>query len=63
MPRQKTELTINPKIVGVRLTQELFMEWRKLGGGLWLRKVLAEIRKERLEKIEKLNQKENHVKH
>jgi len=48
MPRPKTELTTNPKIVGVRLTQELFKEWRKLGGGLWLRKYLEEHRKERL---------------
>ncbi len=42
MPRPKTELTINPKIVGARLTQEQFKEWRKLGGGPWLRKYLIE---------------------
>lgn len=42
MPRPKTELTTNPKIVGARLTQEMFKEWRKLGGSLWLRKYLAE---------------------
>lgn len=40
MARPKTELTINPKIVGARLTQEQFKEWRKLGGSVWLRKYL-----------------------
>ena len=53
MPRPKSELTINPKIVGVRLTQELFKEWRKLGGSLWLRKVLAEHREQRLKSEKK----------
>ena len=47
MPRPKTELTANPKIVGARLTQELFKEWRKLGGAVWLRKYLAENTKRR----------------
>jgi hypothetical protein len=42
MPRPKTELTTNAKIIGARLTQEQFKEWRKLGGGLWLRKYLIE---------------------
>ena len=51
MPRPKTELTTNPKIVGVRLTQELFKEWRKLGGPIWLRKVLAEHREQRLKDV------------
>jgi hypothetical protein len=47
MPRPKTELTSNPKIVGARLTQELFKEWRKLGGAVWLRKYLEEHKKAR----------------
>jgi len=47
MPRPKTELTANPKIVGARLTQELFKEWRKLGGAVWLRKYLVESQKRR----------------
>lgn len=47
MPRPKTELTSNPKIVGARLTQELFKEWRKLGGAVWLRKFLMESRRQR----------------
>lgn len=42
MARPKTELTTNPKIIGARLTQEQFKEWRKLGGSLWLRKYLIE---------------------
>jgi hypothetical protein len=48
MPRPKTELTNNPKIVGARLTQELFKEWRKLGGAVWLRKYLEESQKKRI---------------
>lgn len=52
MPRPKTELTTNPKIVGARLTQELFKEWRKLGGAMWLRKYLEE-HKQRREKTNK----------
>lgn len=47
MPRPKTELTNNPKIVGARLTQELFKEWRKLGGSVWLRKYLEEHKQKR----------------
>jgi hypothetical protein len=47
MPRAKTELTINPKIVGARLTQELFKEWRKLGGAVWLRSYLVESQRKR----------------
>jgi len=42
MPRPKSELTSNTKIVGARLTQEQFKVWRKLGGALWLRKFLDE---------------------
>jgi hypothetical protein len=48
VPRPKTELTNNPKIVGARLTQELFKEWRKLGGAVWLRKYLEESQKKRI---------------
>jgi len=47
MPRPKSELTSNPKIVGARLTQELFKEWRKLGGAVWLRKYLEEHKQKR----------------
>jgi hypothetical protein len=47
MPRPKSELTSNPKIVGARLTQELFKEWRKLGGAVWLRKYLTEQKQKR----------------
>ena len=47
MPRPKSELTSNPKIVGARLTQELLKEWRKLGGAVWLRKYLAEHKQKR----------------
>ena len=47
MPRPKSELTTNPKIIGARLTQELFREWRKLGGAVWLRKYLEEHKQRR----------------
>jgi hypothetical protein len=47
MPRPKSDLTSNPKIVGARLTQELFKEWRKLGGAVWLRKYLIEHKQKR----------------
>jgi hypothetical protein len=47
MPRPKSELTTNPKIVGARLTEEQFKEWRKLGGSLWLRKYLEEHKRKR----------------
>ena len=50
MPRPKTELTTNPKIVGARLTQEMFKEWRKLGGSVWLRKYLIESAEKRKQK-------------
>jgi hypothetical protein len=41
MPRPKSELTKNGKIVGVRLTQSEYEEYMKLGGGKWLRKHLV----------------------
>jgi hypothetical protein len=42
MPRPKSELTGSKRIIGTRLTEEQFKEWRKLGGPIWLRKYLEE---------------------
>jgi len=44
MPRPKSELTKNGKTVGVRLTESEYVEYIKLGGGAWLRKLLQDIR-------------------
>jgi hypothetical protein len=49
MPRPKSELTTNPKIVGARLTREQFKEWRKLGGSVWLREYLIQSAEKRLQ--------------
>lgn len=40
MPRPKTELTYDQKVVGARITNEQFKVWRKLGGSVWLRDFL-----------------------
>jgi hypothetical protein len=48
MPRPKSELTGSKRIIGARLTEDEFKEWRKLGGSIWLRKFLMEHRKKRL---------------
>jgi hypothetical protein len=42
MPRAKTELTGDSKHVGIRLTPTQYQEWKRLGGAMWLRKVLAQ---------------------
>ena len=48
MPRPKSELTDSAKVISARITQDMFNEWRKLGGAEWLRKVLQESQKGRL---------------
>lgn len=42
MPRPKSALTEGGKVVGVRMAQALEKEFRLLGAGPWLRKLLAE---------------------
>jgi hypothetical protein len=42
MPRARTELTGDSKHVGIRLTPTQYQEWKRLGGAMWLRKVLAQ---------------------
>lgn len=44
MPRPKSELTKNGKIIGVRLTQSEHEQWVKLGASKWLRKYLQNLR-------------------
>jgi hypothetical protein len=42
MPRPKSELTGENKNVAARLTPSQYNEWKRLGGAMWLRKVLAQ---------------------
>ena len=55
MPRPKSEITNTAKIVGIRLAEWQFVEWRKLGGQKWLRQYLLESKRNR----EKQNDKEH----
>ena len=47
MPRPKTELTKSGKTIGIRVTQSEYEEYMKLGGGVWLRKLLQDSRDRR----------------
>ena len=47
MPRPKSELTKSGKAIGLRLTQSEYEEYMKLGGGVWLRKLLQDSRDRR----------------
>ena len=49
MPRPKSELTTTQKRIGARLTQWQYQEWVRLGGTKWLKQMLSEARKERLQ--------------
>jgi hypothetical protein len=48
MPRPKSELTKNGKIIGIRITQSEYEQYMKLGGAKWLRKLLQEKRDAKL---------------
>jgi len=41
MPRPKSELTKNGKVIGVRVTEKEHEAFMRLGGGKWLRYQLA----------------------
>jgi len=49
MPRPKSEITDSLKVVSARISQDMFKEWRKLGGAEWLRKTLKESKSKREE--------------
>jgi len=49
MPRPKSELTTTQKRIGARLTQWQYQEWVRLGGTKWLKQMLAENRKKRVQ--------------
>jgi len=49
MPRPKSELTTTQKRIGARLTQWQHEEWKRLGGTKWLKQMLAENRKKRVQ--------------
>lgn len=40
MPRPKSELTKNRRFVGIHLTPQELVEWKRLGGQKWIRGVL-----------------------
>jgi DNA polymerase III delta subunit len=40
VPRPKSELTNSGRVVGIRLTEWEFQEWKKLGAQKWLREQL-----------------------
>jgi len=42
MPRPKSEITDNARMVGIRLTPRQHAMWKELGGPVWLRKLLAQ---------------------
>ena len=41
MAREKSELTHNNKMIGVRLTNAQYEHWKIIGGATWLRQQLA----------------------
>ena len=47
MLKPKRELTKNGRSVTVKLTQSEYVEWAKLGKGIWLREFLKDSRFER----------------
>jgi hypothetical protein len=51
MPRPKSELTDSAVVITVRVTKAYMLEFKRLGGSVWLRQVLADsIRKNLPEK-------------
>jgi len=49
MPRPKSELTTRQKQIGVRLTVWQFEEWKRLGASKWIKKMLTESYKKRMQ--------------
>ena len=49
MPRPKSELTTTQKRIGTRLTQWQYEEWKRLGATKWLKQMLAESYKRRVQ--------------
>lgn len=47
MPRPKSELTDNRRMVGIYLVPSQYAEWRRLGAQKWLRAFLSNSIKER----------------
>lgn len=44
MPRPKSELTKSGTTIGIRVTESEYKEWKQLGAGVWLRKLLQDRR-------------------
>jgi hypothetical protein len=49
MPRPKSELTSSQKCVGAKLTQWQYEEWKRLGASKWLKQMLTESYKKRVQ--------------
>ena len=49
MPRPKSELTNSQKRIGMRLTQWQYEEWKRLGASKWIKQVLTESYKKRMQ--------------
>jgi hypothetical protein len=58
VPRPKSELTKNGKIVAVRVTESEFTEYERLGRGKWLRNFLQKSR-DKQKKEERNREQEN----
>jgi hypothetical protein len=49
MPRPKSELTNSYQRIGVKLTQWQYEEWKRLGASKWIKQVLTESYKKRVQ--------------
>lgn len=49
MPRPKSELTNSQQRIGVKLTQWQYEEWKRLGASKWLKQMLTESHKRRVQ--------------
>jgi len=56
MPRPKSELTDDNVHVSVRLTRKMYEEWKRVGGQVWLRRMLANSLQDKYEQERKETQ-------
>jgi hypothetical protein len=49
MPRPKSELTTTAKRIGAKLTTWQYEEWKRLGASKWLKQMLIESHKRRVQ--------------
>lgn len=53
MPRPKSELTKNGRAIGIRLTESMYHEWKRLGATKWLRQHLTESKNKSAKDVQK----------